>query len=445
MGEGSGLSGTSHYDGEADDELRRRLPVDWPERVKAAEAAEKLASPAAMAADAAAGATFRVVNRAMIKAGQADEPVAGCTIAVGTGAEEVRGQTDAEGRATLNLSGLANGRHRLVAVAPNSSDEEPGPTFPSVEADRIFRPLTTTVDVKDGRIVGGIDESVGIANGVARVGLQPTWMRSGNTSSRSVPVDMIVIHHTADMSLRSVLRQFLYPSNKPSSAHYVVGVDGAVYKLVRESRVAWQAGHSAWRGRDGMNENSVGIEIVHTTGQAYPDAQAEAVVRLVESIRGGHPSISAERVVGHSDVAVNAPAERPPKRHGRKSTDPGSAFPWELLEVRGIGLVPGVGEPDANMYAGFFASQPTGKLKSGDAGDAVLELQRDLSKVGYHCPADGSFGAMTHWALQMFQQHMFSGSRRLDANQWNSGDGRLDRKTATMLKQVLGEVAPLVS
>jgi N-acetylmuramoyl-L-alanine amidase len=392
-------------------------------------------------AEAAVAATMiRVVNRGMIRAGEPDVPVPSCTVKVGAGAGQVTAQTNAQGAANLDLSALPDGVHPLSVEALHSSTTVPGPGFPQdTTIDRVFQPFAANLTLQSGKPTASSSSHAVVTNNTVRVGLWPLWMRTANSSARTEPIDMIVVHHTGTTNLRSVFQTFL---NGETSAHYVVNSDGNICKLVPESRVAWHAGYSHWAGVDGMNGSSIGIEILHDTSVGlYPTAQQDAAVDLAKRLAAGHATIKPGRIVGHSDIAINDPDQRPPKLHGRKSTDPGSAFPWERLEALGLGLVPRAGTVDPNMYQGFFVQNPNTKLKQGDNGPEVTELQQDLTAVGYLCPPDGGFGKITQRALQMFQQHIWSGSRlRSDDDQWNSGDGRLDKETAEMLKRVLGEV-----
>ncbi len=393
------------------------------------------------AAALAFATTIRVVNRAMIKSGEADVPVPACTVKIGTGAGQVTAQSNAQGVASLDLSVVADGTHPLTIEASHSSTEVPGPGFPQdASVDRIFRPLTAQLTLQGGVPTASDSPEVVVTSGKVRAALKPLWMRTSNTSPRSEPINMIIIHHTGTTNLRSVIQTFL---TGETSAHYVVDRDGSVYKLAVESRATWHAGYSYWDGTEGMNENSIGIEILHDTATGlYPQDQVNAVATLVKKLRAAHVTIEPALIIGHSDIAINRPEDRPPKRHGRKSSDPGSAFPWEQLEMLGLGLVPASGDVDPGMYQGVFVQDPNHKLKQGDDGPAVLELQNDLAAVGYFCPADGDFGKTTHWALKVFQEHIWSGSRlRGDDGPWNSGDGRLDRQTALMLKRVLGQVS----
>ena len=149
---------------------------------------------------------------------------------------------------------------------------------------------------------------------------------SNNHASRELAVAHLVLHHTAqplDVSL-DLLRFGRV------SAHYVVDVNGDVYRLVDEARVAWHAGLSWWGDARGLNASSIGVEIVNMDGNvhAYPDAQRDAVIGLCRGILGRHPGIAARNVVGHSDIA--------PKR----KDDPGGRFFWPALAEAGVGLWP---------------------------------------------------------------------------------------------------------
>ena len=100
------------------------------------------------------------------------------------------------------------------------------------------------------------------------------------------------------------------------SAHFLIRRDGTMLQFVACSKRAWHAGRSSWRGREGCNDYSVGIELEGTDTLPYAGAQYTMLARLIRALRRRYP---AEAVVGHSDVAP-----------GRK-TDPGPAFDWERL------------------------------------------------------------------------------------------------------------------
>jgi hypothetical protein len=405
------------------------------------------ASPAAAAPAAAAVSTRVTVITRPLPA----EAVPNCSIRIGS----VSATTNANGNATVDLSGLGDGQHDAVFRAPDTSDDEMGPDFqPDPSKKRVWRSLAGSVQVAGGRIIAATPPDVlVVSNNTLSVRLQPAWLRAPIQNARPGPVDMIVIHHTAG-NLQGDLNTFLYGNQV--SIHYLVAPNGDVYKLVEEDRVAAHAGFSHWQGRDGMNGTSIGIEMSHSTGE-YPVAQVDAVVALVAKLKRAFPAVPAGRVIAHSDIGICDPsAPQPcsppsPKRLGRKSTDPGSAFPWERIEQLGLSLqiAPGTVAPD--IFGGYFQARPAGAIGSGDndaahryGGEiltgvtgAIAELQRNLVAVGYFCgTVDGGFGITTEMALLMFKQHMFSGSRRSSTG----SVGRLDLATAQMLKRVCGEV-----
>lgn len=144
---------------------------------------------------------------------------------------------------------------------------------------------------------------------------------SPNFDERGGPVSMIVLHYTGMQDAASAIQRLCDPEAKVS-AHYVVTEDGQVLRLVDESKRAWHAGRSHWRGVTDVNSASVGIEIVnpgHEFGyRPFPDEQIEALIPLVHGIKERY-GITRGNVVGHSDVA---PARK---------QDPGELFPWRRL------------------------------------------------------------------------------------------------------------------
>jgi AmpD protein len=111
------------------------------------------------------------------------------------------------------------------------------------------------------------------------------------------------------------------------SSHVLIARDGALTQYVPFDERAWHAGTSHWRGRDGCNDFSIGIELEGADDVPYDDRQYEALAELVAALQRAYPSLAAGWIAGHSDLAP-----------GRK-TDPGPAFDWQQLEraIRGRG------------------------------------------------------------------------------------------------------------
>jgi N-acetylmuramoyl-L-alanine amidase len=138
-------------------------------------------------------------------------------------------------------------------------------------------------------------------------------------------VDTIVIHATALASLDEVIRQFADPTSKVSS-HYTIDRNGTVVCHVPEDKRAWHAGQSKMKdGRTGVNDFSVGIELVNLNDglDPFPERQIESLRELIKSIETRH---SIKNIVGHYECAD------PP---GRKSDPVGFDPAWinDLLEL----------------------------------------------------------------------------------------------------------------
>lgn len=100
------------------------------------------------------------------------------------------------------------------------------------------------------------------------------------------------------------------------SSHTLIRRDGELVQYVPFHRRAWHAGASSYRGRERCNDFSIGIELEGADERPYEPVQYRKLVELIVALCGAYPSLSVERIAGHSDVAP-----------GRK-TDPGPAFDW---------------------------------------------------------------------------------------------------------------------
>jgi N-acetylmuramoyl-L-alanine amidase len=203
-----------------------------------------------------------------------------------------------------------------------------------------------------------------------------TPLPSPNFDARpaGLPVDHLVLHYTGMVSASAALARLRDPAAKVSS-HYVVDEDGTVYALVEESHRAWHAGVSYWRGARGLNDRSIGIEIVnpgHEWGyRAFPAAQLAALRDLCARILTRHP-IPARNVVGHSDIAPD------------RKQDPGELFPWAWLAAHGVGLW---------------------TEAEGAPGDPAADLQADLEAIGYD-PALPAAAVITAFQRRFLPHHL---------------------------------------
>lgn len=191
---------------------------------------------------------------------------------------------------------------------------------------------------------------------VADQGDRVSFINSPNQSSGLAPL-YLIMHYTAGPTLDGAVSWFQKTEAK-ASAHLVIDRDGAIVQMVPFNRRAWHAGKSKWGQLDGLNQYSIGIELVNAgklrknaAGQwvswsnkvipavdvslarhkdesteagwhEYPEAQIEAATNVAALL---HARYDFQDVLGHDDVSP-----------GRK-VDPGPLFPMNSFRSRVIG------------------------------------------------------------------------------------------------------------
>jgi len=172
-----------------------------------------------------------------------------------------------------------------------------------------------------------IEPSTGLLAGVRQV-LSPHF----DARPQGVAPELIVVHGISlppgefggpwiDHLFAGDLPPHAHPSFRDAaalrvSAHAVIRRDGTITQYVPFGMRAWHAGQSQYQGRSGCNDFSIGIELEGTDATPYTAAQYESLAALVRELLATYPTLSADRIAGHSDIAP-----------GRK-TDPGPAFDW---------------------------------------------------------------------------------------------------------------------
>ncbi|QPW27203.1 N-acetylmuramoyl-L-alanine amidase [Edwardsiella ictaluri] len=219
------------------------------------------------------------------------------------------------------------------------------------------------------------------------------WVDDSQRALRAEPrVRYLVLHYTAEdfpASLRVLM-------GKQASAHYLVpGLppqrDGrpVVWQLVPESRSAWHAGVSYWRGQIHLNDNSIGIEIENPGYRRTPygivwypftPQQMTAVRALAQDIVRRY-AIAPQNVVGHMDIAP------------QRKVDPGPLFPWQMLAQQGIGAWPEAAR--VRVYLQRYRQHLPD----------VAYLQRRLAQWGYQIVPSGINDAASRRVIAAFQMH----------------------------------------
>ncbi len=105
------------------------------------------------------------------------------------------------------------------------------------------------------------------------------------------------------------------------SSHLLIRRSGELIQFVPFQQRAWHAGVSVYRGRERCNDFSIGIELEGSDTDPFEPAQYRLLSRAIVALCSAYPTLSVERIAGHSDIAP-----------GRK-TDPGPFFDWQRLRA----------------------------------------------------------------------------------------------------------------
>lgn len=240
---------------------------------------------------------------------------------------------------------------------------------------------------------------------------------SVSARSQGSRVRFVVLHYTVSEASRALG----ILSEGAVSSHYLITDDEPphVYRLVDESRAAWHAGQSEWRGYTWLNSTSIGIEIVNRgpvgtavdgtpVWQPYRASQIEAVKALVRDIADRH-GIAPENIVGHSDIAP------------LRKQDPGPLFPWHELARAGLG----------RWYDASVAEALRARFASQGLPDMAW-VRQQLARVGYAVPRDDAPEHELQAVVAAFQMH-YRPARY---------DGVLDAETAGVLAALLASAEP---
>jgi len=203
-------------------------------------------------------------------------------------------------------------------------------------------------------------------------------------------IDTIVLHST-HLSFASSIKRLCDKVAKVS-CHYLIDLDGQIYRLVEDDKRAWHAGISYWRGKSNLNNNSIGIELVDTTSKGlrikrFPRPQMKSLIVLLKFLTKKY-KIPSCNIVGHSDVAPD------------RKDDPGEFFDWQDLANEGIG---------------HYHSECLKSAKNSCLVDPkAKEIQIMLKAYGYKIKTTGSFDGQTKDVITAFKRHFNPAGMRND-------------------------------
>jgi N-acetylmuramoyl-L-alanine amidase len=201
----------------------------------------------------------------------------------------------------------------------------------------------------------------------------------------------------------------------------MINVDGRIDNLVDDSLLAWHAGVSNWNGKDSVNKNSIGIELINPGSgteccfklahEACPDfnitaecvrnpfqePQLSALISLITCLKEEHKAVTNNNIVAHGDVA---PARK---------MDPGIMFPWNTLCEHGIGICSSKSDSDEPIDVLY---------KFGDENKALHTVKTGLQKLGYGYIDNSTniFDSQLSYAVRAF--HFHHNKKIEDAGYW---------------------------
>ncbi len=224
-------------------------------------------------------------------------------------------------------------------------------------------------------------------------------------------VRMIILHYTA-VNFQESLEILTKPSANPVSSHYLIPAPDdpsyphkrlRIYQLVPETLRAWHAGPSNWAGKYGLNDQSIGIEIVNVPicdgiaspeiidisielGEVcnftkYPEAQIELLIELLTDLMERYPEIKPTHIIGHSDILPDY------------KVDPGPLFPWKQLYERGFGAW--YDQETLEKYRAYLMNKPL----------EIRHFQKALAIYGYKIEETGDLDIQKRKVIRAFQLH----------------------------------------
>jgi len=144
----------------------------------------------------------------------------------------------------------------------------------------------------------------------------------GYSSSSGRTIDTIVLHSSYDAlgsepyDLDGLIAEYKEYGVAP---HYLIDRKGNVYRLVDDKNIAYHAGVSETPdGRTGVNNFSIGIEIMNTKEDNYTSKQYSGLNDLINYLEDQY---SIKYVLGHDDIAPD------------RKTDPWN-FDWDEIESK---------------------------------------------------------------------------------------------------------------
>lgn len=217
-----------------------------------------------------------------------------------------------------------------------------------------------------------------------------------NVKRPTRPFTRYVILHTTEGKEEGSLKKVW----KRGEAHYFVGKNGSVYRIIQRSKIATHAGRSLWEGNRVIDNYSIGIEVVGYHDRDITAAQYASLAELLRQLKSLY-DISDRQILTHSMVAYGRPNRFHRYNHrGRKRC--GMIFarpdvrqrlgvldkPFEDPEVKAGRLRVADRELHKFLYSSMPAQQPaqSNVIARGWSAWTIARERYDSPSTLYHFP-----------------------------------------------------------
>ncbi|MGQ9661059.1 MAG: N-acetylmuramoyl-L-alanine amidase [Kiritimatiellia bacterium] len=178
-------------------------------------------------------------------------------------------------------------------------------------------------------------------------GISSFWSPRNRERPKRQSTQFIILHTTEAAEAGSLNKVWAN-----GEAHYFVGKNGHVYRIIQRDRVAFHAGRSMWDGLTNLDTCSIGIEVAGYYNQEPTQKQYETLKALLAELRRIY-RVPDERILTHCMVAYGTPNRWHPYSHrGRKRC--GMIFALPAVRAR-LGLKP-IPVEDPDVKAGRLAA-----------------------------------------------------------------------------------------
>lgn len=201
------------------------------------------------------------------------------------------------------------------------------------------------------------------------------------------------------------------------SAHFLVDEMGKIFCLVDEKNVAFHAGVSFWRGYDGLNPTSIGIEFINPSpfSRKFNKVQMQAGVELSKFLVKKY-QIEPFNIVGHSDIAYHKNTSFLDRKQ-----DPSHLFDWSFFAENGVGIAPNLSEikiAEKSNRPFIFRIL----FIFGDASNEIMQIKILLKNFGYLVRnLNNEFDEEMRYLVRVFNRRFLSQSYEFDSDLWYLG------------------------